>query len=170
MAILLSSWMQHLKSLAGNDEANKNMKAFSDAFAPATTVAEQVAALVEEINAAVLLAGPDSTVLRTHSWAKFGGTRSRMSATMACLIGTGPRANVVIVDCSRAVVATIVLIPKEIDIANCVTVKDLEDLATRAMMVTAAPTPATTNLTAMLTSPTAAAPTSTSATPMPRTI
>ena len=74
MAILLSSWTQHLKSLAGNDEANKNMKAFSDAFAPATTVAERVAALVEEINAAVLLAGPDGTVLRTHSWAKFGGT------------------------------------------------------------------------------------------------
>jgi hypothetical protein len=47
MAILLSSWTQHLKSLAGNDEANKNMKAFSDAFAPSTTVAERVAALVE---------------------------------------------------------------------------------------------------------------------------
>ncbi len=50
------------------------MKAFSDAFAPATTVAKQVAALVEEIDATVLLAGPDGTVLRTHSWAKFGGT------------------------------------------------------------------------------------------------
>ncbi len=88
---------------------------------------------------------------------------------MACLIGTGPRANVVIVDCSRAVVATIVSIPREIDIASCVTVKDLEDLATRAMMATAALTPATTNLTATLTSPTAAAPTSTPATPTPRT-
>ena len=67
MAILSSSWTQHLKSLAGNDKANKNMKAFSDAFAPATTVAKQVAALVEEIDAAVLLAGPDGTFLRTHS-------------------------------------------------------------------------------------------------------
>ncbi len=161
--------MQYLKSLAGNDEANKNMKAFSNAFAPATTVAEQVAALVEEIDAAVLLAGPDGTVLRTHSWAKFGGTQSRASATVACLIGTGPRANVVIVDCSRAVVATIVSIPREIDIASCVTVKDLEDLATRVMVATAAPTPATTNLTVLLTSPTAAAPTSTLATPTPRT-
>jgi hypothetical protein len=67
MAILSSSWTQHFKSLAGNDEANKNMKAFSDAFAPAMTVAERVAVLVEEIDAAVLLAGPDGTVLRTHS-------------------------------------------------------------------------------------------------------
>jgi hypothetical protein len=50
------------------------MKAFPDAFAPAMTVAEQVTALVEEINAAVLFAGLDGTVLRTYSWAKFGGT------------------------------------------------------------------------------------------------
>ena len=49
------------------------MKAFSEAFAPATTVAERVATLVKEIDAAVLLARPDGTVLRTHSWAKFGG-------------------------------------------------------------------------------------------------
>ena len=40
MAILSNSWTQHLKSQAGNEEANKNMKAFSEAFAPATTVAE----------------------------------------------------------------------------------------------------------------------------------
>ena len=77
MAILSNSWAQHLKSQAGNEEANKNMKAFSEAFAPATTVAERVAALVKEIDAAALLAGPDGTVLRTHSWTKFGGTQSR---------------------------------------------------------------------------------------------
>jgi hypothetical protein len=35
------------------------MKAFSEALAPTTTVAEQIAMLVEEIDAAVLLAGPD---------------------------------------------------------------------------------------------------------------
>jgi hypothetical protein len=31
MAILSNSWTQHLKSRAGNEEANKNMKAFSKA-------------------------------------------------------------------------------------------------------------------------------------------
>ena len=30
MAILSNSWTQHLKSRAGNDETNKNMKAFSE--------------------------------------------------------------------------------------------------------------------------------------------
>ena len=161
--------MQHLKSLAGNDENNKNIKAFSEAFVPATTVAEQVATLVEEIDTAVLPAGPDSTSLRTHSWTKFGGTRSRASATVACLVGTGPRANVVIVDCSSTVVTTIVSIPRVIYITSCVTVQDLEDLANRAVAATAAPAPATTNLTATPTPPTAAAPTSTPATSTSRT-
>ena len=158
MAILSNSWTQHLKSRAGDDEANKNMKAFSEEFAPATTVAERVAALVEEINAAVLLAGPDGTVLRTHSWAKFGGTRLCASAAVACLVGTGPRANMVIVDCSHAVVATIVSILSEIDIASCVAVQDLEDLAIRAMVATGTPAPAAANPTAKPTVPPAAAP------------
>jgi hypothetical protein len=169
MAIFLNSWTQHLKSQSGNEEANKNMKAFSEAFAPATTVAERITALVEEIDAAVLLAGPDGTVLRTHSWTKFGGTRSRASATVACLVGTGSRANVVIVDCSRAVVTTIVSIPCEIDIAGCVAVQDLEDLAIRAMVATATPAPAAANPTATPTPPTAATPTSTPASPTTRT-
>ena len=166
MAILSNSWTQHLKSRAGNEEANKNMKAFSKAFVPATTVAERVAVLVEEIDSAVLLAGPDGTVLRTHSWTKFGGTRSRASATVACLVGTGPHANIVIVDCSRAVVATIVSIPSETDIAGCVAVQDLEDLAIRAMVSTATPAPVAANPTATPTPPATATPTMT---PMSRT-
>ncbi len=113
---------------------------------------------------AALLAGPDGTVLRTHSWTKFGGTQSRASTTVACLVGTGSCANVVIVDCSRAVVTTIVSIPSEIDIAGCVAVQDLEDLAIRAMGATAKPAPAAANQAATPTPPTAATPT-----PMART-
>ena len=169
MGIFSNSWTQHLKSQSGNEEANKNMKAFSEAFAPVTTVAERIAALVEEIDAAVLLAGPDGTVLRTHNWTKFGGTRLRASATVACHVGTGSRANVVIIDCSRAVVTTIVSIPSKIDIAGCVAVQDLEDLAIRAMVATATPAPAAANPTATPTPPTAATPTSTPATPTTRT-
>ena len=89
--------------------------------------------------------------------------------TVACLVGTGSRANVVIVDCSRAVVAMIVSIPSEIDIAGCVTVQDLEDLATRVMLATASPAPAAANPTATSISPTAATPTSTPTTSTART-
>jgi hypothetical protein len=37
MTILSNSWAQHLKNLAGNNDANKNMKAFMDALVLSTT-------------------------------------------------------------------------------------------------------------------------------------
>ena len=75
MMILSNSWAQHLNSLAGNDEANKNMMAFMEALAPSMTTSKQLNSLVEEVNAAVLLVGPNNSIQRTHSWAKFGGTQ-----------------------------------------------------------------------------------------------
>ncbi len=51
IAILSNGWAQHFRSIIGNDDANKNMKAFTDAFAPATMLAERVNALVEEVDA-----------------------------------------------------------------------------------------------------------------------
>jgi hypothetical protein len=74
MTILSNSWAQHLNSLAGNDEANKNMMAFTEALALFRTTSKQLNSLVEEIDAAVLLVGPNNSIQRTHSWAKFGGT------------------------------------------------------------------------------------------------
>jgi hypothetical protein len=58
MTILSNSWAQHLKYLSRNNDANKNMKAFTDALAPSTTTSKRLNALVEEVDAAVLLVGP----------------------------------------------------------------------------------------------------------------
>ncbi len=58
MTILSNSWAQHLKNLAGNNNANKNMKAFTDALAPSTTISKRLNALVEEVATAVLFVGP----------------------------------------------------------------------------------------------------------------
>jgi hypothetical protein len=74
MAILSNSWVQHLKSLDGNDKAIKNMKAFTETLAAYKTISEQIDALIEEVNAAVQLVGPKNLVQQTHSWIKFGGT------------------------------------------------------------------------------------------------
>ena len=64
-------------SPAGNDEANKNMKAFSEAFTPATTVSERETP------------GWSKMSMRPCFSLKFGGTQSRTSFTIACLVGTG---------------------------------------------------------------------------------
>jgi hypothetical protein len=48
MTNLSNSWAQHLKNLARNNDANKNMKAFTDALAPSRTNSKRLNDLVEE--------------------------------------------------------------------------------------------------------------------------
>jgi hypothetical protein len=146
MAFFSNGLAQHFKSIA-NDKANKNMKAFTQAFAPTTTLAERVNALVEEINMAVLLVGLNDGVLRTHSLTKFGKTHSRPNVMVGSLIGMGPRAIAVIINHGAAVASTTVIIPAATKIANCKTIKELValasgSLATASTMAPQAATPA----------------------------
>jgi hypothetical protein len=125
MAILSNGWAQHFRSIVGKNNPNKNMKAFTNAFAPATMLAERVNALVEEVDAAVLLVGPGGTVLQTHSWAKFGGTRLRPNFIVGSLIGTGPRASAIVIDHGAAIASLTVTIPTATEIANCRIIEEL---------------------------------------------
>ena len=122
MTILLNSWAQHLKNLTGIDEANLNMKVFTHALAPTMILNQRINALTEEINAAVLLAGPNNTILRTHSWAKFGGTQSRSTLSIACLVGTGPQAFPVIVNHTHAIASAMITTPSGREITACTTI------------------------------------------------
>jgi hypothetical protein len=146
MAIFSNGWAQHFKSIA-NDEANKNMKAFTQASAPTMTLAKRVNALVEEINTAVLLVGLNDMVLQTHSLTKFGGMRSCPNVIVGSLIGMGPRAIAVIINHGAAVASTTVIIPAATAIASCKTTKELValasgSLATASTMALQAMTPA----------------------------
>ncbi len=105
------------------------MKAFTYAFAPATMLAERVNALVKEVDAAMLLVGPGGMVLQTHSWAKFGGTRSCPNFIVGCLIRMGSRASAVVINHGAAVTSLTVTIPAVTEIVNCGTIKELVALA-----------------------------------------
>jgi hypothetical protein len=129
MAILSNGWAQHFRSIIGNNDANKNMKAFTNAFAPATTLAKRVNALIKEVDAAVLPVGPGGMVLRTHSWAKFGRMRSRANFIVGSLIGMGPRASAIVINHGAAIASSTVTIPVATEIANCKTIEELVALA-----------------------------------------
>jgi hypothetical protein len=129
MAILSNSCAQHFRSIVGNNNANKNMKAFTDAFAPATTLAKRVNTLIEEVDAAMLLVGPGGTVLQMHSWAKFDGMHSRPNFIVGSLIGMGPRASAVVINHGAAIASLTVTIPAATEIANCRTIEELVALA-----------------------------------------
>jgi hypothetical protein len=128
MTILSNSWAQHLKNLAGNNDANKNMKAFTDALAPSRTISKRLNALVKEVDAAVLLMGSTNSIQQTHSWAKFGRMQSRPDFSIICPIGMGPQANAVTVDHNQAVAAATVAIPLATEISNCKTIYDFKNL------------------------------------------
>jgi hypothetical protein len=127
MTNLSNSWAQHFKNLAGNDDANKNMKAFTDAYAPSRTISKRLNDLIEGVHAAVLLMGPKNSIQQTHSWAKFGGMQSRPDFSTTCLIRMGPKANAVTADHNQAVVAATVAIPLATEISNCKTIYDFKN-------------------------------------------
>jgi hypothetical protein len=128
MSILSNSWAQHLKSLTGNDEANKNMMVFTEALAPSMTISKQLNALVQDVNAAVLLVAPNNSIQRIHSRAKFGGTHSWSNISIVCLIGTGPRVHAVTVNHKQAGASTTTSIPSAMGITNCKTINDFVNL------------------------------------------
>ncbi len=129
MTILSNGWAQHFRSIIENNGANKNMKAFTDAFAPATTLAKRVNTLFKEVYAPVLLVGPGGMVLQMHSWAKFGGTRSCPNFIVGSLIGTGQRASAVVINHSTAIASSTVTILAATEIPNCGTIEELMALA-----------------------------------------
>ncbi len=129
MAILSNGCAQHFRSIVGNNDANKNMKAFTDAFAPATMLAKRVNTHVKEVDAAVLLVGPGDTVLQMHSWAKFGRMCSCPNFIVGSLIKMGPRASAVVINHGTAIASLTVTILAATEIANCRTIEELVVLA-----------------------------------------
>ena len=128
MAILSNSWAEHLKNIAGSEDANKNMKAYTNALPSSKSLLEMVDALVEDVDAGILLVGPKNSILRTHSWKKIGGTRTRSDYRVWCMIGSGPTGQGVEVDITFVTSASPVSIALATEIANCRTVLDFEGL------------------------------------------
>jgi hypothetical protein len=128
MAILSNSWAEHLKNLGGNKDTNKHMKAFTNALTLLKTIPARVNALVKDVDAGILLVGPKNSILRTHSWKRFGGTRSRPDYNIFCLIETGPIGQGVSVDIVSITSAYPISIVSATEISNRRTVLDFEGL------------------------------------------
>jgi hypothetical protein len=127
MAIFSNSWAEHLKNLGGNEDANKHMTMFTNALAPSKTIFKQVNALVEDVDAGILLVGPKNSILRTHSWKRFGGTWPRLDYDIFCLIGMGPIGQgVSALDIISVTSAYPISIASATEISNCRTILDFE--------------------------------------------
>jgi hypothetical protein len=129
MTILSNSWAQQLKNLAGINKANLNMKAFTHALAPTTTLDHRINALTKEIDAVILLAGPNHMILQTHSWAKFGGTQLQLTLSIFCLVGMGSWAFPVIINHTHAIASATITTPLGRKITTCTIIQELQNLA-----------------------------------------
>jgi hypothetical protein len=128
IAIFSNSWAEHLKNLGGNEDTNKHMKAFTNALTPSKTIPKQVNALIEDVDAGILLVAPKNSMLQTHSWKCFGGTQSRPDYDIFCLIGTGPIGQGVSVDIVSVTSAYPISIISATEISNRRTILDFEGL------------------------------------------
>ena len=87
-----------------------------------------VDALVEDVDARILLVGPKNSILQTYSWKKFGGTRTRPDYGVWCLIGSGPTGQGVEVDIASVTSASPVSIASATEISSCRTILNFEGL------------------------------------------
>ena len=126
MMILSNSWAQHIRD-ASTKDANANMKAITDALKPGLTLEQRINALTKDIDMTILIAG-QNTIVQSHSWSRFGGTRSMPNLMVTCLIKMGPRAIAIIVNHYQATEYTWVRTPSKTKTTTCKKIQELEEL------------------------------------------
>ena len=93
-----NSWKQHLHSLPGDDEGNKNMVNFTKYCT--NVVASKISKLRDlvEDEDVIFLGNIKGEITLFHSPTNFGGTRARTTKKVACLLGLGPEATAVLLN------------------------------------------------------------------------
>ena len=83
-----NNWQQFYESLPGDDEGNRNMVSFSEFCSNASSDKTKLRDLVEDVDT-VFVGSMNGKIIIMHSPTNFGGTRSRKTNKLACLMGLG---------------------------------------------------------------------------------
>ena len=94
----INSWKQHLHSLPGYDEGNKNMVNFTKYCT--NVVASKISKLRDlgEEEDIIFLGNIKGKITLFHSPKNFVGTRAHTTNKLACLLGIGPKAIAVLLN------------------------------------------------------------------------
>ena len=93
-----NSWKQHLQSLPGHDEGNKNMVNFTKYCTKIVAIKiSKLRDLVEDEDV-IFLGNIKGKITLFHIPTNFGGTRARMTNKVACILGLGPEATAVLLN------------------------------------------------------------------------
>ena len=122
---LTNAWKQYFISLPGNEQGNQNMEAFGEAMSSENSDDARVKSLTEEVDTVILIANENREVVVIHSPKNHGGTRTRPTNKVSCLIGTGPQATCVIRNKKQAVADCNIMTPDLDDLRGCTSKEDV---------------------------------------------
>ena len=84
-----NNWQQFYESLPGDDEGNKNMVSFSEYCSNVSNDNDSKLRELVEDGDTVFVGTMNGKIIIMHSPTNFGGTRSRKTNKIACLMGLG---------------------------------------------------------------------------------
>jgi hypothetical protein len=125
-----SNWVNWFINHPSNDEGNKNLQSFSDILSAGLLEELKLKQLVEEIDTVILAADANKNILILHSPKNFGGTRSRPSNKVICMIGLGNQGTYISINLNSALADHCIAIPSFSDLADCKMAEDNANLPT----------------------------------------
>ncbi len=84
--------------------------------------------LVEEIDRVILAAGAYKNIMILHNPKNFGGTRSRPTNKVACMIGLGNQASYVNVNLKSALADCGIVVPSITELSDCKTAQEVTNI------------------------------------------
>ena len=91
-----NTWRQHFSNLASNEEGDRNMAAFGLALAAGNNTQAKINSLTEDIDTVLIIADDEGCIQALHGPRNFGGTRTRKTNKVGCLVGLGSQATPVL--------------------------------------------------------------------------
>ena len=127
MAQQSNTWKQFFLSHPENEQGNSNMGAFSIALKAGNSKIEKLSALTEE-GTVFVAADSDKQIVLFHHPKNLGGTRSRTTDKIVCLVGFGSETTCVQINEKIALLDCNTVTPTLDELSACETKEDVKAL------------------------------------------
>jgi hypothetical protein len=125
---LFTSWLTYFSAFGSSDAANANMALFDDTMDAQKSKSEKINDLIKEEDTVALVMGRDGKIKALHSFKKLGGTRTRTGMKLVCLLGSGARANGIVIDTDKITKSKEITLPRANFLWECSTINELANV------------------------------------------
>ena len=125
---LTNGWKQFYLSLPGNEQGNKNMGSFSLSMSSSQSADARMNSLTEDVDTVIFIADENKKVAVIHSPKNHGGTRTRPTNKISCLVGLGPQAACVVLNETQALFDCNIRTPTLDELEECTSSEEVKAL------------------------------------------